>query len=501
MKTLLRISVLLAFSGALFGQKHDYIWTMGYDSNPFDTSFSGFNIDFNYKPPKITKKYRDMDFYTLSACISNADGQLQFYSNGCYIANRNEQMMENGDHLNPGPMYDSWCFDGSDYPAGMQSMLILPSPDTPWIYFIFHKILEINWDAISPELLCSKVDMSFNNGLGKVMSKNIPVMQDSLAPSELTAVRHANGKDWWIITPQYENLGYYVFLFTKDGISDTLEQTIGKPYFLSTWQCIFSPDGAKFVRYGIYDDISIFDFDRATGQLSNFKFIPLQEETYQGNPPVNPGCAISPNSRFLYIAAQYAIYQFDLWADDIEASKQLIAVYDDFYSPYATIFNTMQLGPDCKIYISIPNGVDVLHVINRPDEPGLACDLVQHGVSLPVCNAAMPLFPNYRLGATPSYPCDSTLSVRVGAPVPSNGVMVMPNPASDRLRARLPGPALRPATFVLAGIGGIVMRRADIPAGAEEAEMSVADLPPGLYVWTLESGGAVAARGKVMVVR
>ena len=91
--------------------------------------------------------------------------------------------------------------------------------------------------------------------------------------------------------------------------------------------------------------------------------------------------------------------------------------------------------------------------------------------------------------------------MRVGAPVPANGVMVMPNPASDRLRARLPGPALRPATFVLAGIGGVVMRRADIPAGAEEAEMSVADLPPGLYVWTLESGGAVAARGKVMVTR
>ncbi|MBK8193438.1 MAG: hypothetical protein IPK76_09560 [Lewinellaceae bacterium] len=55
MKTLLRISVLLAFSGALFGQKHDYIWTMGYGSNPFDTSFSGFNIDFNsnlLKSPK-----------------------------------------------------------------------------------------------------------------------------------------------------------------------------------------------------------------------------------------------------------------------------------------------------------------------------------------------------------------------------------------------------------------------------------------------------------------
>ncbi|MBK8193441.1 MAG: hypothetical protein IPK76_09575 [Lewinellaceae bacterium] len=326
-------------------------------------------------------------------------------------------------------------------------------------------------------------------------------MKDSLMTSELTAVRHANGMDWWIITPQYNNDRYYVFLLTKNGIVDTLDQQIGMARTVDSWQCAFSNDGTKFVRYGPVDDIYIFDFNRSTGQLSNFRFIPLEEETYQGNQPVAGGCAFSPNSRFLYISSQYAIYQFDLWADDIEASKQLIAVYDNFYSPYPTTFNTMQLGPDCKIYISIPNGVDVLHVINSPDEPGLACDLVQHGVSLPSYNAAMPLFPNYRLGATPSYPCDSTLSVRVNAPVPSNGVMVMPNPASDQLFTRLPGPALRPATFVLAGIGGVVMRRVDIPAGAEEAEMSVADLPPGLYVWTLESGGAVAARGKVMVTR
>jgi hypothetical protein len=499
MKTLLRISVLLAFSGALFGQKHDYIWTMGYGSFPPTPGFGGIDFDFNQMPPQPVQHPRAMDFFQLSACISDADGKLQFYSNGCSISNNNDEMMENGNHLNPGPTYDAYCPDF--YPSSLQAMLILPCPDSDDIYYIFHKTIEFGWDAISPVLYKTVINMKFLGGLGKVVYKNKPVMEDTLAPSELTAVRHANGKDWWIITPQYQKPAYYVFLFTKDGIVDTLEQTIGVPYDIGGWQCIFSPDGAKFVRYGIYDDISIFDFDRATGQLSNFKFIPLEEETYQGFLPVFPGCAISPNSRFLYIAAQYSIYQFDLWADDIEASKQLIAIYDNFYSPYPTTFNTMQLGPDCKIYISIPNGVDVLHVINRPDEPGLACDLVQHGVSLPVCNAAMPLFPNYRLGATPSYPCDSTLSVRVSMPVPSNGVMVMPNPASDRLRARLPGPALRPATFVLAGIGGVVMRRVDIPVGAEEAEMSVADLPPGLYVWTLESGGAVAARGKVMVVR
>ncbi|MBK8193437.1 MAG: hypothetical protein IPK76_09555 [Lewinellaceae bacterium] len=97
-----------------------------------------------------------MDFYFLSACISNAAGELQFYSNGCYIANRNEQLMGNGDHLNPGPMYDSWCFDGNDYPAGMQGMLILPCPDTAGIYYVFHKRIEFwptNAELATPALL------------------------------------------------------------------------------------------------------------------------------------------------------------------------------------------------------------------------------------------------------------------------------------------------------------------------------------------------------------
>lgn len=493
--------MFFTYSAKIYCQKYDYIWTMGYGSFPSTPGFGSFDFNFNKKPLEITPHPRQMDFFLMSNPISDSDGQLLFYSNGCYVANKEDYLMEKGDHLNPGSLYDETCAQGTDYLGGCQSMLILPCPDSPNIYYIFHKTAEIGLYTIAPMLFRTVVDLSYNGGLGKVTKKNVPVMNDSLMTSELTAVRHADGKDWWIITPQYNNDRYYVFLLTKNGIVDTLDQQIGLARTVDSWQCVFSNDGTKFVRYGPVDDIYIFDFDRSTGLLSNFLFIPLEEETCQGNQPVTGGCAFSPNSRFLYISSQYAIYQFDLWADDIEASKQLIAIYDNFYSPYPTTFNTMQLGPDCKIYISIPNGVDVLHVINHPDEPGLACDLVQHGVSLPSYNAAMPLFPNYRLGAAPSYPCDSTLSVRVNTPVPSNGVMIMPNPASDRLRVRLPGPALRPAAFVLAGIGGVVMRRADIPVGAEEAEMSVDGLPPGLYVWTLESGGAVAARGKVMVVR
>jgi hypothetical protein len=55
--------------------------------------------------------------------------------------------------------------------------------------------------------------------------------------------------------------------------------------------------------------------------------------------------------------------------------------------------------------------------------------------------------------------------------------------------------------FVLTAVSGAEARRVEIAPGEEEMEMPVGDLPPGFYVWSLESGGRVFARGKVVMVR
>ncbi len=40
-----------------------------------------------------------------------------------------------------------------------------------------------------------------------------------------------------------------------------------------------------------------------------------------------------------------------------------------------------------------------------------------------------------------------------------------------------------------------------LPAGETSKTISVAHLPPGLYIYVVSGGGAVLARGKVAVVR
>ena len=85
-----------------------------------------------------------------------------------------------------------------------------------------------------------------------------------------------------------------------------------------------------------------------------------------------------------------------------------IAIWDLYSSSGNTAFKTSQLMPDGKIYYSSTSNTDVLHVIHRPNLPGKACNLQQHGVSLPAYNLrSIPHFPNYRLGALEGSACDT----------------------------------------------------------------------------------------------
>ena len=98
-------------------------------------------------------------------------------------------------------------------------------------------------------------------------------------------------------------------------------------------------------------------------------------------------------------------------ADDIQATKDTVAIYDGFTSPqppFGTTFFLAQLAPNGKIYLNANNGGLHMHVINKPDQPGELCDFQQHGIELPTWNSfSMPNFPNYRLGPLFGSPCDT----------------------------------------------------------------------------------------------
>ncbi|MBX2927131.1 MAG: PKD domain-containing protein [Saprospiraceae bacterium] len=413
MKILSIFHCMFFFLLAAYGQKHDYVWLLG-GNNQTMPEWAGTTIDFYTDPPDLYYEFRQMNYSQANASMCDTAGNLLFYTNGIYIANVLHEPMENGAGLAAGP---AGVPNQGNYGYILdQGVIALPRPENDNIYFLLHMDKELTAaqnSLQSSNVYFSEIDVSKNNGIGAVTKKNQIILTDILHKGKLVATKHANGRDWWILIRKYWTNQYYRILLTPAGLSLVGMQTTGTVIpSNSIGQATFSPDGSKYANVhvtGVVGDpiyVSIYNFDRCTGELSN----PVQF-TYIDSAAC-AGIAISPNNRFLYVSSRSYVYQYDLHADDIEASRITVAVYDGYSEPISqharTTFYLMQLAPDGKIYINSNNTVKHLHVINHPDSLGLACDVCQHCVELPTYNSfSLPNFPNYRLHHLEGSPCDT----------------------------------------------------------------------------------------------
>lgn len=484
-------------------QKQDYAWMVGHDYDFTDSIFGSTVIDFNGGKPSANyfEQTINMNMFVCNASICDADGNLLFYSNGCDISDGEGNYLENGTDISPGYWHTRLCDEiARGYSAGYPSMVILPLPNNDSLYYLFHKNVRYvpgpPEDAFVDKLLYSVVKVTAGQKI--VTQKNVSVMEDNLATGEMLAVKHANGSDWWLITPRRNSNQFYVFRFTEDGIVDTLTQTIGglpPPQEEGSGQNTMSPDGSLMVRYYPYHDIMIYSFDRATGLFFNYRTASITLDpvfSYDG------GCAISPNGRYLYIMAVIKAYQFDLWADDISATQTTVAEWDGFIGPIAITFYRSQLGPDCKIYVLGGGDTRYYHIIHNPDSPGLACNFEQRGLVLPTpSGASIPYFPNYRLGPidNPGQPCTPTVSVSAG-PVGAGAVVrVWPNPADQTLQIRYTSDQDAAGTLSLYNAVGQLVLQERVAAVSGGVAVSVGHLPEGIYYYFASGGYS----GKVII--
>ena len=261
----------------LSAQKHDYVWVTGDDNENFDSiaGYGGSLLDFNYTPVKGSPRQRELNMYTCNASVCDSAGNLLFYTNGCTIAGADDVILENGDNLNPGPFHNLWCIQSEEgYNSGVQSALILPLPGNDKVYYLFHQQFRMvttpSLFGYTDKLLYSVVDFSSSKH-GVVTQKNIPVVEDTLTSGELVAVKHANGRDWWLVSSRQFGNHFFIHKFTENGIVDTIEQIVGSPLITPQYkglgQMVFSPDGRKIYRVNQFNPVLVYDFDRETGMI------------------------------------------------------------------------------------------------------------------------------------------------------------------------------------------------------------------------------------------
>lgn len=405
------------------GQLNDAQWMLGSNTS---------NIDFRGATPVNDTISKDMWTRFNNAALSDEQGNLQYYTNGIFIAGKlsNGDSILNGNGLSPCAFTTQYSNQGLPIP---QASIFLNKPGSDRYYYLFHFSAD---NAVCYTLYYSIIDRQANFGLGAVIAKNDTFYQGITRTGGMAACKHANGRDWWIVIGGRNNNLYRKFLLTPNGISDTLLQYIG-PYYngpADNSYSRFSLDETRYVTGAIGGKITVMDFDRCNGEFSNPIIISNK------NPPAtgSGGMAeFSPNGRFIYVSDRLYLNQYDLTSANPQDS---VRVFSCGCTDGAQL-NQFSIATDGRIYGSTwAGGFQFLHVINNPDELGLNCNFVYGGQptlsdnSINVSNTANP-----RLGALIGSGCDTIITGISPRPKGEGAeVRIQPNPADKAFYIEMP---------------------------------------------------------------
>ncbi len=294
--------------------------------------------------------------------ISDTAGNLLFYTNGVTVWNKNHQVMENGNGL-------------SGHISSTQSSVIIPWPSNDSLFYIF------TTDAIGKPkgLQYSLVNTKVNNGLGKVITKNI--LLQSPVSEKLAATKHLNSKDYWVLARGFNNNNFYAYLITDSGLVNcpivTAIGATAKELADAQGEIKFSEDGTKLAEavYNLsYNRVDLFTFDKIRGKVLN--------EINITNITLPYSVEFSAEANYLYVTTRLNyVYQYDINSSNgntIRNSQHQI------YFPGNTLYNyhgIIQKGTDDKLYIALWDS-NFVSIIHNPEKIGDSCNFALYGINL-----------------------------------------------------------------------------------------------------------------------
>ena len=349
-------SVIHKYTNCPTSEKYAYAWYFGNNAG----------MDFNQMDnlePAVISGVSNINQFEGCAGISDSLGNFQFCTTGfeTSLINYNFNYIENGRNIS------------ANY-SSTQSSVIIPVPDNPDLYYLF----AVNIPYYDNGLTYSVINMNLNNGEGKVVEKNV-LLREKVC-EKITAVKHANNKDIWVITHEWGTDMFLAYLISSSGIKDPIPTNIGMThtadmYFNNAIGYMKSSPNGKKIALAVYglNTLEILDFNNETGVVSN----PI---TSTANFTGAYGIEFSPDGSKLYattidLMGSQTFISY-LMQFNIEEGINIFNNYSDITTETNGIyFCALQLAPDGKIYIAkSPLGNDHLDVIYNPNRPGSECN-------------------------------------------------------------------------------------------------------------------------------
>jgi hypothetical protein len=342
--------------------------------------------------------------------ISDASGNLLFYTEGTTVWNKTNSVMPNGSGLLGGT-------------SSAQSALIVPMPGSTTQYYIF----TTDQDGGPNGFRYSIVDMSLLSGSGNVTTKNVLILNH--VTEKLTAVKDGSTNSYWIAVHQWGSNAFYSYRLTTAGLQPPVISNIGIVHDSSIIQNTygemkFSPCGSKLaLAIGYKDTVEVFDFNEATGMVSNPITLSMGAHIY--------GVEFSQTSNYLYVSTydpSATLLQYNMNAPNFAALLASRTPLSSTPSIYG-----LQLANDGKIYV-VKDFSQYLGVIVFPDSAGLACHYIDNAVNLDPTSIGitsgleLPGFvQSYFLG---NYTCPVSTGIQENTI--DNVKPIYPNPSADQ---------------------------------------------------------------------
>ena len=370
----------------------------------------GYHVRFTEGEPEVLPFVEDYAAWEGASCISDAMGQLLFYSNSVSIWNRDFEYLWNSDIIIPTDVYStSSVTNGSIF-------LPFPGDSTDNIY------LYINIDKDDSKLYYSLIDLSLDGGLGGVVEghKNIKIFEYTVC-EQLLAIKHGNGRDWWVVVRKgySQSTQFSTLLLTPNGFLDAFNQPTGFRG-AAAGELTASLDGSKVaisttdaVCFPNIPIVALYNFDRCTGLLELVDTLRTREcfvNCY--------GLAFSQSGGKLYYstADKIGLYQIDATLPVLKDSLILKLSGPSFFLFKGGQLELNSNGEIIMVYGRVldSDGIDgltsYLGVIRNPELVGLACNFDTFGIDLngrENSTYSLPNFANYDLGPLVGSPCDT----------------------------------------------------------------------------------------------
>jgi hypothetical protein len=511
MTKVLQFLLLLSLGAGLHAQPQANNWLLGpgwisspvYEEKRIVLSF----YDDSVSVVDLPNPEPQWNAFEAIASISDIDGKLIYYTNNYFHYNRNHELLANSEDINAPTSSGA----SSTYTNGV---LYLPFPgDTSGRFHVMLTMQEPASSLECPKLQWSLIDGDGDGGLGMVIdSVKARNVWDHRIQEKLAVIRHANGRDWWLIarkgleedsvSHQVSSSSFSLALLSPEGVNSHMEQSVPVKAEGQWGELVFSRDGTKLAEACMPATTSIskrtcialYQFDRCVGQISYSDSLSLPASSVQGF----YGVAFDLHGNKLYATSTAGNRLYQLSVSDMKL--------DSPYQVYRVTngnIGQLELGKDGNIYVvvksfSLSDPLNrYLSVIRNPSAYGGACAFDTFGVALGVNmnSLGLPPQPNYALGALEGSGCDTlgSTSSAEGPAFPEPWTLY-PNPASDR--AWLEG-LPEGSSWVLVDVLGRPLRSGFARQGRASVELD--GLARGLYLVIVQPSGRAPLVRRLMV--